>query len=249
MACCMPLKSRNLDVNLLVLKPTVFLDELVEALKHFTSWSLTFGCIHSAILQTIHGNVIIWYGAWMKKSHENKKLLDSASLLMLERISSVADIIDNNFFEPYGGESKNGSLAATFSTGDTVSFSVIAHSSHDNASQIDLPYAVLATFQPRFLVMDGATSGVCLKKNYDTTDNSHDRGSNDYVLNFFVWESLEACYSSILRSDMKNINFPHLGGMSLPMKYEVYRVIYVSGDDELDFKHSPWSPHLMLQAG
>ena len=58
MACCMPLKSRNLDVNLLVLKPTVFLDELVEALKHFTSWSLTFGCIHSAILQTIHGNVV-----------------------------------------------------------------------------------------------------------------------------------------------------------------------------------------------
>lgn len=149
---------------------------------------------------------------------------------MLTKISSVADIIDNNFFEAYGGESKSGFLAARFSTGDTISFTAIAHSSHHDASQIDLPYSVLANYQSRFLTMDGATSGVCLKENYN---NINDRGANDWILNFIVWESLESCYSYIMRSaDMKYANVSYLKDMmSLHSKYDIFRVVYVSGDD------------------
>lgn len=60
MACFVPYNSRNLDVSFLVLKPTVvFVDELVEALRHFSLWTETLGCIHSSILQSIHGNMVI----------------------------------------------------------------------------------------------------------------------------------------------------------------------------------------------
>ncbi|KAK1375510.1 Serine incorporator 4 [Heracleum sosnowskyi] len=238
MACCMPLKSSNLNVNILVLEPTVVVDQLVEALKHFTSWSVTFGCIHSSILQSIHGNMIIWYGAWMKRSDDNQKLLDSALLFMLAKISSMADIVANNFFQAYGGESKNGFLAARFSTGDTVSLSDMAYSSPNNASELDLPNTILATFQSRFLTMDGATSGVCLKKYYNYTDSR----ANDSVLNFCVWESLEYCYSYIMRSDIK------YEGLSVHLKHYISRVIYVSGEDVLNFQHSPWPPHFILAA-
>ena len=59
MACYMPFNSRNLDVNILVLKPKIVLvDELVDALKHFSIWTETFGCVHSSILQSIHGNMV-----------------------------------------------------------------------------------------------------------------------------------------------------------------------------------------------
>lgn len=59
MACYMPFNSKNLDVNILVLKPkVVVVDELVDALKHFSLWTETWGCVHSSILQSIHGNMV-----------------------------------------------------------------------------------------------------------------------------------------------------------------------------------------------
>lgn len=165
---------------------------------------------------------------------------------MLAKISSMAYIIDNTFFQAYGGESKDGFLAARFSTGDTVSFSVIAHSSSDDASQIDLSSGILATLQVLFPTMDGATSAVCLKKNYNI-NNISDRGaSDDCILIFRVWESLESCYSYTMRSDRKYVIVPFLEGLSLYLKHDIFRVIYVSGDNVLNFQHSPWPPHFVL---
>lgn len=246
MACYMPFNSRNLDVNILVLKPkVVVVDELVDALKHFSSWTETFGCVHSSILQSIHGNMIIWYGAWMKRSDEDKKILNSAIISMMTNISSMAVLMDYNFFETYAGESKTGSPAAKFFTGDTVSFSVIAHSGEDNVSEVDLSYAILATFKSSFLSMDGVTSGVCLKKYRD--ENNKNAVPDEFVLNFFVWKSQQSCYSYILKSDIKDVIVPYLKGLSLNLKYDIFRVIYVSSDNPINFQHSPSPPNRMLQ--
>lgn len=118
MACYMPFNSRNLDVNILVLKPKIVLvDELVDALKHFSIWTETFGCVHSSILQSIHGNMvsfviycecvcvcvcealctkcflhgsqIVWYGAWMKRSDNDKRSLNSAIVSNLSFILQI----------------------------------------------------------------------------------------------------------------------------------------------------------------
>ncbi|KAL1833994.1 hypothetical protein ACET3Z_003645 [Daucus carota] len=244
MACYMPFNSRNLDVNILVLKPKIVLvDELVDALKHFSIWTETFGCVHSSILQSIHGNMIVWYGAWMKRSDNDKRSLNSAIMSMLTNISSMAVLMDYSFFETYAGESKTGSASARFSTGDTVSFSIIAHTADENISQLDLSYTILATFKSSFLSMDGVTSGVCLKKYH----NSKNAVADEFILNFFVWKSLQSCYSYILKSDIKDVIVPYLKGLSLDFKYDIFRVIYVSGDNLMDFQYSPSPPHQMLQ--
>lgn len=166
-------------------------------------------------------------------------------MAMLTNISSMAILMDYNFFETYAGESKTGSPAAKFFTGDTVSFSVIAHSGEDNISELDLSYAILATFKSSFLSMDGVTSGVCLKKYRNK--NNKDAVPDEFILNFFVWKSLQSCYSYILKSDIKDVIVPYLKGLSLDLKYDIFRVIYVSSDNAIIFQNSPSPPHRMLQ--
>lgn len=170
----------------------------------------------------------------------------SSQMSMLTNISSMAVLMDYNFFEAYAGESKTGTPAAKFFTGDTVSFSVIAHSGDDNISQLDLSYAILATFKSSFLAMDGVTSGVCLRK-YRNKNNKN-AVPDEFILNFFVWKSQQSCYSYILKSDIKDVIVPYLKGLSLDLKYDIFRVIYVSGDKVLNIQYSPSPPHQMLQA-
>ncbi|GFZ06109.1 geranyl diphosphate synthase 1 [Actinidia rufa] len=69
--------------------------------------------------------LIIWYGAWMKKSNEPKELLKATIITMLENVSTMAMLIDHSFFDAYAGESRDGSLAAKFSTGDIVSMNAV----------------------------------------------------------------------------------------------------------------------------
>ncbi|XP_057510461.1 uncharacterized protein LOC130792886 isoform X2 [Actinidia eriantha] len=77
MGCFVPFNNRNLDLSFYVFRPMVVLvDELVESLKHFSLCTESLGCVHSAVFRSIHGNMIIWYGAWMKRSNENKELLN-----------------------------------------------------------------------------------------------------------------------------------------------------------------------------
>ncbi|KAJ6895016.1 hypothetical protein NC652_028688 [Populus alba x Populus x berolinensis] len=76
MACFVPFNNRNLEISFFIFRPIVaVVDELVETLKHFSACTESLGCVQSSIFKSIHGNMIIWYGAWMKKSCENKELL------------------------------------------------------------------------------------------------------------------------------------------------------------------------------
>lgn len=59
MACFFPYNSRNLDTSFFIFRPTiVIVDDLVEALKHFSYSTESLGCVHSAIFRSIHGNMV-----------------------------------------------------------------------------------------------------------------------------------------------------------------------------------------------
>ncbi|XVE88439.1 hypothetical protein DITRI_Ditri19aG0070000 [Diplodiscus trichospermus] len=226
MACFVPFNNRNLDVTLFVFRPTVVLvDELIDSLKQFCVCTETLGCVQSSIFKSIHGNLIIWYGGWMKKSTENKELLTSTLLSMLTSMSSMAVLTEYSFFDAYAGESKDGSNAAKFSTGDIVSMNIIASSSTDLN---DVTYANLALFKSRFLKMEGATAGVCLKCQ-----------SMPMVACLYVWKSLLLCYSWILTSDYRKTMLPYLDRFSLSIKYDIFWVIYVSSENVQNYQIPP----------
>ncbi|KZV51034.1 hypothetical protein F511_01826 [Dorcoceras hygrometricum] len=217
MACYVPFNDRNLDISFFMLRPTVvYVDELVEALKHISSYTESLGCVHSSILRSIHGNLIIWYGAWMKRSTENKRLLSAALVSMLTNVSSMAILVEHSFFNAYSGESRDGSPAAKFFTGDIVSLSSASLSADD----LSVSYESIAMFKDSFGKMNGASCGVCLKC------EAHPR-----IACLFVWKSLQHCYSYILGSDYRKAILP-----SLEVKYDVFKVAYVSGDHVLNIE-------------
>ncbi|KAK3173957.1 hypothetical protein Dsin_032904 [Dipteronia sinensis] len=215
MACFVPFNNRNLDISFLVFRPTVvFVDELVEVLKTFSVCTQNLGCVQSSILRSIHGNMIIWYGAWMKRCSENKEMLTSAVLPLLSNISGMAILLEHIFFETYAGESREGICVAKFSTGDIVSMNVATPTAGDLN---DLCYANLALFRDHFLKMEGAVSGVCLKCQ-----------NIPRVACFYVWKSMHFCYSWILNSDYRKTMLPYLDKFKLEIKYDIFRVVFVS---------------------
>jgi hypothetical protein len=217
-----PYNNRNMDLSFLVFRPTVvLLDDLLESLKHFSFCTKNLGCVQSSIFKSIHGNKVIWYGAWPKKATENKDLLITTLLSLLKDTSGLAILEEHCFFETYAGESKDGSTAAKFSTGDTISITI----GTPTAGELDhLCYACLALFKSYFLKTDGATSGVCLK--CPGTKTTPPR-----VANLYVWKSLQLCYTWILNSDFRKTILPYLEGFSLGVKYDIFWVVYVSSDD------------------
>jgi hypothetical protein len=141
---------------------------------------------------------------------------------MLSNISSMAILMDHSFFDAYAGESRDGSSAARFYTGDTVSMIAAVTS----ADEIDnLSYACLGLFKSRFLKMEGAAAGVCLRCQ-----------SKPRVACLYVWKSLQFCYSWIINCDQRKSMLPYLDQFSLDIKYDIYRVVYVSGDIVLNFQ-------------
>ncbi|CAA2988143.1 Hypothetical predicted protein [Olea europaea subsp. europaea] len=217
MACFVPFNNRNLHISLLVFRPTVlFVDDLVDALKQFSLCTENLGCIHSSIFRSIHGNMIVWYGAWMKRSTDNKQLLNAALISMLTNVASMAILIDSSFFEAYNGESKDGSPAAKFFNGDVISLSC-ATILDDNPNEHTLSCACLSLFKDHFIKMEGATAGVCMKSQ-----------TLPKLVGLFVWKSLQFCYSDILNSDCRNTILPYFGGIPLDVKYDIFRVVYVS---------------------
>ncbi|XP_052179781.1 uncharacterized protein LOC127793054 [Diospyros lotus] len=233
MACFVPFNSRNLEISLFAFRPmVVVVDELMEALKHFSLCTESLGCVHSAIFRSIHGNMIMWYGAWWKRSNENKDTLNATLLPMLGDVSRMAILIDHNFFDAYAGESRDGSPAAKFFTGDTISMGAVLLS---RSNIDDLSYACLAIFRSRFAKMEGAVSGVCLKSQ-----------TLARTVSIFVWKSLQLCYSWILTSDRRSEVLPYLDKdqLSLDVKYDVFRVVYVSSDSAMRYQLNP-SPKLL----
>ncbi|XP_027088327.1 uncharacterized protein LOC113783477 [Coffea eugenioides] len=225
MACFVPFNTTNMEISLLVFRPTVVeVDDVVEGLKHFSLCTEGLGCLHSAILRSIHGNMIIWYGAWMKRSDENKDSLSAAFSSMLTNVSSMAILIDQSFFEAYAGESREGCQAAKIFTGDIVSLNSTTLST-DDMNKNYFSYACLAIFRTRFLKMEGATAGVCLKSQ-----------TMSRVVGLFVWKSLHHCYSYILNTDYRETILPYLEGHSLDIKYDIFRVAYVSSNNAADIQ-------------
>lgn len=232
MACFVPFNNRNLDISFFVFRPTVVLvEELVDALKDFSACTETLGCVNSSIFRSIHGNLIIWYAAWMKRSWENKEMLISSLLQMLRGLSSKGVLVEYRFVDAYAGESKDGSYVAKFYTGDII-FLTIAVSTTGDLN--DVSYANLAIFKDRFWKMEGAVSGVCLQSQNMPT-----------VSCLYVWKSLQHCYSWILNSDCRKTTLPYLDRFKLDIKYDIFRVVYVS-TDTASSRHSNNSPALML---
>ncbi|KAJ8761941.1 hypothetical protein K2173_006543 [Erythroxylum novogranatense] len=235
MAFFVPFNNRNLDVSFLVFKPTVVVvDQLIEALRHLSSCTQSLGCVQSSILKSIHGNMILWCGAWMKRSSENKELLTTALLPMLANTTNMAVLHEYCFFDAYAGESRNGFSATKFSTGDAVSIISLLSQSGNNFNE--LSYANLAIFKSWFFKMDGATSGVCLKSQ-----------NTPRVVCLYAWKSLQHCYSWILNTDYRASMIPYLEPFSLDVKYDIFRVVYVSSENAVSYQQVP--PNQMLENG
>ncbi|KAL0398300.1 UNVERIFIED_CONTAM: putative hydrolase [Sesamum radiatum] len=223
--------KRNLDISFFVFRPTVVhVDDLVDALRQFSLYTESLGCVHSSIFRSIHGNMIIWYGAWMKRTHENKQLLSATLLSVLANVASMAILIEHSFFDAYAGESRDGSPAAKFFTGGIVSLS----SATLSANETGVSYDCVPMFKDRFQKMDGATAGVCFKSQ-----------SMPRIVGLFVWKSLQCCYTYILTSEYRKTVVRYLDGFALDIKYDVFRVVYVSGDSVLNVQFCP--QHTVLE--
>lgn len=159
--------------------------------------------------------------------------LFTLQISMLTNLSSMSVLVEHSFLEAYAGDSRDGTPAAKFSTGDIISMNTAVSTSSDLN---DFCYAVLAIFRSRFAKIEGITSGICLKAQ-----------SMPRVVCIHVWKSLHFCYSWILRSDQRKWMMPYLERFSVEMKYDIFRVVYVSSDDEVDLNYI--SPHQMLGNG
>lgn len=160
-------------------------------------------------------------------------VVDTLQKSMLSNISSMAVLIEHSFLEAYGGESRDGSSTAKFSTGDIISLNSAVTTTNDLN---DLCYAVLAILRSRFAKMEGITAGLCFKGQ-----------SKPRVVCIHVWKSLHFCYSWILNSDHRNWMMPYLERFSINMKYDIFRVVYVRGDNVVDLNCI--STHQMLENG
>ncbi|XP_042483753.1 uncharacterized protein LOC122064105 [Macadamia integrifolia] len=226
MPCFVPFDSKNLDISFCVFRPVVVLtDELIEALKRFSFWSVSLGCVSSSIFKSIHGNMIIWYGAWMKRSDEQKKLLHETLLSKLHQVSSLAVLLDHSFFKAYAGESKNGFPAAKFSTGEIISMNAMKLSSNIFNN---LSYLCLALFKSNFLKMEGVAAGVCFRCE-----------ERPKVVCLYVWKSLKACYSWLLNSDYRSTIQLYIEPISPDIKYDIFWVVYVNSDDKFNIEFLP----------
>ncbi|CAH9111780.1 unnamed protein product [Cuscuta europaea] len=244
-ACFIPFNERNLDLSFFILRPTiVMVDRLLAALEQFSSSAHSLGCIHSSVFKSIHGNLIVWYGAWIKRPYKNGRELLNASLLSRLRndVSSMAILLEHGFYDAYAGEARDGTLAAKFFTGDTISLHAISFSTcikEDNTNIImsDFSYACLAIFKDRFIKMEGAKAGACLKS-----------ARLSKVCAVFVWRSLQSCYSYILSEDYRSILPYYLDGLSIDIKYDIFRVVFVSDDNSSALNNQFFlASRLMLQ--
>ncbi|XP_045821386.1 uncharacterized protein LOC123914324 [Trifolium pratense] len=224
--CCVDFNNKELEISFFVFKPTVVIvDHLIHELKQFSSCAENLGCMQSSIFKSIHGNMIIWYGAWQKRSNDDKDKLTADLQSMLTNVTTMGILVEHNFLNAYAGESRDGTLIAKFSTGDIISMNSILTTTKDLN---DLCYAVLAIFRSRFTQIEGKTSGLCLKGQMLPT-----------VVCIHVWKSLQFCYSWILNPDYRKWMVPYLENFSINiMKYDIFRVVYVSGHNIVNLPYN-----------
>ncbi|ESW30731.1 hypothetical protein PHAVU_002G177900 [Phaseolus vulgaris] len=231
--CSVDFNNKDLDISFFVFKPTVVIVEhLVHGLQHFSLLTQNLGCVQSSIFRSIHGNMIIWYGAWHKRpSDEKDKLTENLQSMLAINVTGMAVLVEHNFLEAYAGESRNGSLTVKLSTGDIISMHSVVTVTRDLN---DLSYAALAIFRSRFSKIDGITSGLCMKGQCLPS-----------VVCIHVWQSLQFCYSWILHPDHRNWMMPYLERFSIQMKYDIFRVVYVSAENVMNLPRV--LPHTLLE--
>ncbi|XP_071715282.1 uncharacterized protein [Rutidosis leptorrhynchoides] len=234
MASFMPFSNKNLDIFMCVLRPTIaIVDQLVDTLKQFSVFTEKLGCIHSSIFKSYHGSMIIWYGAWIKRSNEDKELLGEILLSTLTNLQTMVVLLDHDFMSVHGGETRDGYPAAKFSTGDTISFST-AYLLPNSMNEQDFSYMCFLVFRSHFPKMDGALAGVCLE-----------RASRPMVINFYVWKNLQSCYSFVLKNDHREALHNVFKDVKVNTHYDMYKVVYVSADNISSFQYFP--PHKLLE--
>lgn len=140
-------------------------------------------------------------------------------LSMLNDVSGMAILVEHSFFDPYAGDSRDGSPAAKFSTGDIILVNAAEPRANHGTDNDEVAHACLAVFQSQSLKMDGVSSGVCLKCH-----------SRPRAASLHFWKSLQHCYSWILTSDHRKAMLPYLERFRLDIKYDIFRVVYVSSD-------------------
>lgn len=150
----------------------------------------------------------------------------------------MASLLDYTFLDAYAGESKDGSSAAKFYTGDTISMSLATPATADDIDK--LSYACLAVFKSGFLKTEGMSAGVCLRWKSK---------SKPRVACLNVWKSLRLCYSWALSTDQRKSMLPYFEDFAVEIKYDIFRVVYVSGDEALNLRGSFSPQQLLEQAG
>ncbi|KAK1277176.1 hypothetical protein QJS04_geneDACA022147 [Acorus gramineus] len=221
MPCLVPFNDEEVELSFFAFRPVgLFAEEVVEALKWFSFYNESqLGCAFSCVMKSIHGSMIVWVGAWLKSSQEKKRLLSSTLVSTLSNISNLAILLDHGFLGAYAGQNKDGrpSSTAKFSIGDAVSvYNILPKKDNDEL----LSYAcmaILRSFLPR---MEGVASGLCFN-----------RKDKAMVTCLHVWRSLFDCYSWLLTSDPETKTLPYLSEVSEDVEYDVFRVVYVSGDE------------------
>lgn len=135
----------------------------------------------------------------------------------------MAIILEHSFFDPYGGEAREGSSAAKFSTGDIISINAAEPVPNkpytSQATTDDLAYACMAIFRSQFSKTEGVKAGACLMSK-----------SGPRVACLYIWKSLHCCYSCILSSDYRRLMTPYCNQLSVEVKYDVFRVVFVSSE-------------------
>ncbi|KAH7654334.1 Dimeric alpha+beta barrel-containing protein [Dioscorea alata] len=160
---------------------------------------------------------VVWYGAWIKRSTEDRKTLADNLVAALSQITHLAILLNQGFFEAFIGESKDGRPAAKFSTGDILFLVSMPSISNDTS---DLSYACLALLRSHFSKEGGLSSSVCLQCK-----------DQPMVATLQVWESLQACYSWLLSSDYRNTYLPYIRPLTCDTQFDIFKVVYVSSDE------------------
>lgn len=149
-------------------------------------------------------------------------------------LHSMAVLVDHDFMVAYGGEARDGSPAAKFSTGDTICFSSTQLSSNSTMKEQDYVHKSFSMFRTYFLKLDGIVAGVCLKC-----------AGRPMIINFYVWKNLQSCYLFILNNNHREAIKNWFGGTKVFIQYDLYKVVYVSADNVSSVQYYP--PHKLLE--
>lgn len=202
---------------------------------------------------------IIWYGAWIKRPSEKRKMLMStlvSTKVKSIRILLLLTIIGHNpplllFFHKQKS-TVNANLSHLAILLDYGFFEAYAGESKDEKGG-------LINTAAKFATGDTISMTAVLPKSEDVSELSYAclavmrscflrmEGvvsgvcfkclDKPMVASLHVWKSLHSCYSWLLTSDHRKLISPYINHLSARVDYDLFRVEYVSSDDVVNFRH------------